>query len=375
MANNLAAVIPQILAQGLLALRSNVVMPALVNSDFSLDAAEKGATIDVPIPSAIAVQDVAPAATPPATANTIATKAIITLDQWKEAPFYLSDKDLLEASNGIIPMQASEAVKALAGNVNAFIMSNYTGIYGFSGAAGVTPFASDVSEATNARKVLNNQLAPLEDRRMVIDPDAEANALGLRAFQDMSFSGSAAAIVEGRINRKLGFDWFMDQQVVSHTKGTDNGAFLINDAAHAAGVKTVSVDTGTGDAVAGDIFTVAGDAQTYTVTSIVGTAPMTSINYEPANVVAFTDDAAITFKASHVVNLAFHRDAFAFATRPLVDQNLEGMGSIVQAAVDPVSGLTLRLEVTREHKRIRYSYDILYGASMVRAPLAVRLAG
>lgn len=370
MANSLSAVIPQILAQGLLALRENVVMPALVNSDYSVEAAQKGATIDVPIPSAIAVQTVSPAATPPSTADVAPTTVSIALDQWKEAPFYLTDKDLMEAVRGIIPMQASEAIKAIANDVNSYIMGKYLKIYGYAGTAGTTPFGSGTTEATAARKVLNNQLAPLDDRRLVIDPDAEAQALDLRAFQDMSFSGSAAGIIEGRVNRKLGFDWFMDQQVKTHTN-TGAGTVTLNQADHAIGDTTLTWDGGGTEPGNGDIFTVAGDTQTYVVTAHTAT----TITYSPAAKVAWADNAAITFKATHVVNLGFHRDAFAFATRPLADENVEGLGSIVQAAIDPVSGLALRLEVTREHKRIRWSYDVLYGAELVRPELAVRLAG
>jgi len=374
MANTLAEVIPQILAQGLMALRENVVMPALVNSDYSEEAKEKGNSVDVPIPSAIAAQDVSPAATPPVTADIAPTTVSVPLDQWKEAPFYLSDKDLKEAVNGVIPMQASEAVKSIANAVNAHIMAQYKGIYGFYGTPGTTPFGSGTTDATQVRKILNQQLAPLQDRRLVFDTEAEANALDLRAFQDMSFSGDAAAIRDGKINRKLGFDWFMDQDIPVHTAGGATG-YLVNDAAVVTGVKSVSVDTGAGVPVTGDIFTVAGDSQTYTITGVTGAGPITAMTFEPAIQVAWADNAAITFKDSHTVNLAFHRDAFAFASRPLLDLQSQGLGSIIQSATDPVSGLTMRLELTREHKRYRWSFDMLYGAALARRELAARLAG
>ncbi len=377
MANDLTAVIPQILAQGLMALRSNNVMPALVNSDYDTEAAQQGATIDVPIPSAIAAQAVTPANTPPATADVNPTSVPIELSQWYEAPFYLTDKDLKEAMNGTIPMQASEAVKALADNVNAYIFSFYTGVYGSVGVAGTTPFGTDTTEATEARKVLNQQLAPMNPRRFVIDPDAEAKALNLRAFQDFSFSGSAEGIREGEINRKLGFDWLMDQQVPTHTSG--GAASATTDATgYAVGLKTVALaSAGTGAFLVGDIITFAGDTQTYVITS--GDADVSdggSISFEPGLQVAIPASAtAITATATHVVNLAFHRDAFAFASRPLEDVVDPRLGSIIVSQADPVSGLSLRLEVKREHKRTRWSFDILYGAQLIRRELATRVLG
>ena len=309
--NDLSKVVDKLLAQGLLALRGTCVMPRLVNSDYSNLAAQQGASIDVPIPSAIKAQAVTPGATSQDTGDISPVSATIKLDRWMEAPFYLTDKDLMEANRGVITMQASEAVKAIANDVNATLLGLGRKFYGMVGTPGTTPF-STVVDATNARKVLNRQLAPVNDRRIVLDPDAEAAALGLSGFADVSKSGDARPIIDGTIGRKYGFDWAMDQQVPSFEASVmTEGALTVNGANEAG---------------------------------------------------------------AQVVSLAFHRDAIAFATRPLMD-SANGLGNLTQSAVDPVSGLSLRLEVSREHKRTRFSYDILYGADVVRRELGCRIAG
>ena len=154
MANSLSAVMPKILARGLLALREQAVMPRLVNADYSNDAARKGDTIDVPLPSAVAATDVAPSHAAPASADSAPTVVQIPLNHWKKAGFHLTDREVLEidAAESFVPMQMSEAVRALANAVNASVHAEYAGIYGFVGTAGSTPFGADVSNATAASK-------------------------------------------------------------------------------------------------------------------------------------------------------------------------------------------------------------------------------
>lgn len=381
MANDLSAVAPRILAQGLMALRNMNVMPAIVNSDYDDEFKQQGNSVDVPVPGAVAVQDVTPANTPPSTADQTPTYVQIVLDKWKEAPFHMSDKDLRQVMNGFLPVQASEAVASLADQINSDIFSVYKGIYGYVGTAGTTPFASDYGAATDARKVLNKQKCPRHDRRMVIDPDAEANALKLTPFADASFSASPSVIQEGEIVRKLGFDWFSDQQVPTHTAGTITTGLIAKAAtAQALGLKavvaTTAASTGACALLEGDIITFAGHSQTYVLTAAAtqaSAATDVTLNIEPGLQKALVGSEAITVKASHVVNLAFNRLAIAFASRPLEDT--EGLGNIIQTASDPVSKVTLRLEISREHKRTRFSYDILYGVKLVRRPLATRVAG
>ena len=377
MANTLTETVPKLLAQGLLALRQMAIMPQLVNRRYEVLAGRQGSTIDVPIPSAITAQAVSPAATPPSTADIAPTSVAIPLDQWYEAPFYLTDKDMLEIQDGTIPMVASEAVKSLANNVDIFLLTLGKKFYGVAGVAGTTPFGNEkTTDASSLRTVLNKQLADMDPRHVVLSPEAEGSALNVRAFQDASFGGGVQALLQGNLNNKLGFRWWMDQNVLTHTAGT--GANYLTNVATAitAGSKTITVDTGTGTILVGDIITFATHTQTYVVTSALA-ANVFSI--EPGLVVAVANNVAILAPGdtggvgTHVLNLGFHRDAIAFATRPL--EGSSHPGSIIDAATDPISGLTLRLEVTREHKRDRFSFDILYGGEVVRRELGARLLG
>lgn len=371
MANDLTEVIPKLLVQGLRALRENTVMALLVNREYESTAGEKGSTIDVPIPSAIEATDVTPANIAPNPGDTVPTSVPIPLDQWKEAAFYLSDKNQLEAINDIMPMQASEAVKSLANVVDVFILELYKGFFGVAGTAGTTPFTGGTTEdATELRKVLSEQLAPPGDRWAVLNPDAEQKALDIRAFQDMSWNGSTAAIIEGQLNRKMGFGWFMDQNVRTHVSGT--GTLYVTSGASSVGATVIPLITGSGTIVVGDIITFASDPQTYTV--LVGIAAPGSVTISPALRVAQTGAEAVAITPTHVVNLGFHRDAIAFASRPLQRYGSE-FGVVSQTAIDPVSGLALRVEAKHEFKRLRFSYDILFGAAVIRPELGARLLG
>lgn len=388
MANTLTAIMPKILARGLMSLREMCMMPRLVNGDYSSDAAKPGSTIDVPVPTAQTVDDITPSNTPPAPASKTPTTVQIILNKWKKTEFFLTDKELgeIDRNQSFYPMQAAEAVRALANQVNSDIFANYVGVYGYTGTAATTPFAigsgsfaAPPTSATNLRKVLNQQVCPLQNRRCVLDFAAGANALSLPAFANVAEAGDAGPKIQGTIGRKFGLDWYEDDIVPTHTTGAA-GTFLLDDTvARAVGLKTLHMDGATTKPSVGDVFTIAGDTQTYTVTAsttLVGTD--TDVSFEPGLKVAIPaadGNEAVTFKASHVVNLGFHRDAFAFANRPISDLTLFKGGSEITSLTDPVTGISMTLEVSRQHHQTVWEFSMLYGSKLVRPELAARLAG
>lgn len=381
--NTLAPVIPTLFAQGLKALRSNSVMPSLVNSDFGTEVKQKGDTIQVPVPSVMIATDVIPGAFAPDPQNVAPTTAPIALSNWKEAPFTLTEKELAQVIDGVVPIQLSAAVEAIATTINASILALYNGVYGYAGAAGTTPFATDLTTATTARKILGVQLAPTQNRRMVLNPDAEANALGLPAFSQYLQSGDANVIREGEIGRKLGFDWFMDQQVPTHVSGTITTGLIakastVQPVGATSITATTAASTGACALLFGDIIQFSGDSQTYTLTANATQATAATdvtLAISPPKKVALAGSETITVKASHVVNLAFHRDAFAFASRPLMNQDFTKDADEEFMASDPVSKITMRLSYRQEFHRTRFAFDVLWGVGLIRPQLACRVAG
>ncbi|OUR76609.1 hypothetical protein A9Q83_13635 [Alphaproteobacteria bacterium 46_93_T64] len=378
MTNDVSAVMPKILARGLMSLREQAIMPRLVNGNFSAEAAEKGDTIDVPLPADLVAADVTPGSVPPASTSTELEKVQIELNNWKKSSFHLTDKEMMEISahDSFVPMQASSAIRALANAVNETIHDQYKGVYGLVGTPGNTPFATDSTNATAARKLLLKQRAPKENRFGVLNFDAEANALDLASFSDADKTGSNSVKIEGEIGRKFGINWFSDDHVKRHETGAATSSSILVDIAGSSG-KVLKATGFTSAPIEGDVFTIAAGSQQYVVNSASasdGDSYILSVSPALANDVADSDE--VMFIASHEVNLVFNRDAFAFANRPLAQSNSgDGLGSQIMSMTDPQTGLSLRLEVSRQYKQVVWEFDLLWGVKLVRPELAIRLAG
>lgn len=377
MANDLEKVKAKILVRALKIFRSQSVLPLLVNRNITEDGAQRGDTINVPVPNTLQATDVVPSHVPPANQDTGLTTVPVTLDQWKEVFFHLTDKDMgdIDASKTFLPMQVESAIEALARAVNGSIFEKYKQVYNWLGTPGVTPFAT-TETAIQARRIMSQKNIPTDKRVFVLDPVATANALTLPAFQDVDKAGKTSVKIEGELGRFFGFDFFEDNAAPVHTKGAA-GTILVDQATSVFGLKGVHVDGVTALPVKGDVFTVAGDSQTYVVT---GTSALDTgdadIYFEPKAKTAWADNAVLTFKADHQVNLALHRDAIAFAMRNLVSSTIDyKLGSEMMSMRDPETGLVMRLEITRQHKQTRWSVDMLWGSSLVRPEAALRVAG
>lgn len=387
--NTLTSYIQPLLAQGLKSLRERSVLPRLVNHDYDPAPGAKGTTVTIAIPSAVTATDVTPGHTAPDTGPIVPTTRSLVVDQWKEAAFTLTDKDLMSVSMGIIPMQADEAIKAISEAMETHLWSKLLYVPYQNGTAGTTPFAvnattglNDMSVYVNARKALNIRRVPIDPRLSLIDPDAAGNLLQGRQFIDAAWRGDTGGIIQGQIGFKLGANWAESNFVPTNAAtALSAGAATVN-GVNAAGALIVSIAkaTNTAPLKAGNTITIATGpaAGIYIVTAdttlIVGN---TSVPITPGLRGASAGGETVTLQATSVRNVLMHRDALAFVTRPLAESTPPGGESLAafDTIVDPISGLTLRLELTREFKQWRWSYDALWGAELVRPDFAQIMLG
>lgn len=251
-----------------------------------------------------------------------------------------------------------------------------------------------MDKVLQAGERLDYNLAPKADRTLLVNPATQRQAV--TAFSGL-FNNQATIgkqYTRGRMsNDTLGFDWYSSTMMPTLTRGTANGAYLVNGANQSG--SSLVVDGGTGTIKKGDTFTIAGvfavhpqtkenlgylreftattdyagGAGTIQITpALVPTGTEQNVSAAPADNVAVTVEGA-----SGVIydqNLAFARDLAYFVTADLpMPKNMEAAGSRT------LDGIRLRYvqgyDITNDRWLSRF--DILCGAGILYPEYGVRL--
>ena len=296
------------------------------------------------------------------------------------------------------------AMSVLAANIESDAMSMYKDVYNHVTDVGATV---DVADVLNAGKVLTDNLAPYDNRTLNLSTQDNVDLVDAIKGLYNDQTKVAKNYREGRVaSNTFGYSNIMENTMwPQHTTGTDDGTgdYLVNDAGTIAeGSTSVTTDTGAGTYLIGDIFYFAGvfhvhpetkatttKLKEFTITANSGTSA-TTINFSPAmystgakqNVSAMPANNAALHKnesdqstdiaasADFGVSLAYHKDAFAFATADLLMPT-----GVDFAAREVVDGISMR--IVRDYAISTDTFpcrlDVLYGYKTVRPELACRI--
>ena len=280
------------------------------------------------------------------------------------------------------------AMSVLAANIEADAMSMYRDTYN---QVDNQTLAATFAKVLQGRKVLVDNLAPLSARTCNLNTQDNMDLVdalkGL--FNDKTTISKQNR--EGYMGRTAGFDFMENTLWPSHPRAASAG-FIVNGAGQTGATLTVS--TGTGLPVVGDVITLAGVFRVHPETKqstgvlqqfVIGAgATLTSFPISPAIVTTGAGQnvsgspaasAVVNFagaaSANYGISMAYQKGAFAFATADMVMPR--GVDFASREVFDGVSMRIVR-QYDINNDKFPCRLDVLYGYKTIRPQLACRLA-
>ena len=371
MANTLTGIIPTLYeALNVVSREMTGFVPA-VKSDSNAARAAKDQTVRVPLGVSGAVEDITPGATPAASGSTTVGYADITITKSRAAPILWNGEEIKAVgSNGtynqLLADQFADGMRKLVNEIEVDLWSAaYKGASRGYGTAGTAPFgtAGDLSDVAGVLRILEDNGVPKTDLQLALGSAAMAN---LRGKQSVLFkvneAGSSDMLRNGMTDRLQGFALRNSGGISVHTKGT--GASYQLSAAGAVGDTAISVDTGSGTILAGDVVTFAGTSDKYMVNTALSGGSF-SIG-KPGLLAIEADNDAVTVGNSYTPNVAFARSAIVLAARaPALPEGGDSADDRMMIT-DPMTGLTFEVSIYRQYRQVKYEIAIAWGCSAIK---------
>lgn len=348
-----------------------------VSMDANASRAAVGQTIRSPIAPASTAADITPATNAPDTGDQTFTNRTLSISKARAVPVRWTGEEQRGMNSGpgyrnLLRDQFSQAMRTLVNEVEADLAGEYIEASRAYGTAGTTPFASDLSDTAEVRKILADNGAPLSDMQLVLNTTAGAKMRTLTQLTKANEAADASLLRQGVLLDIHGMQIRESAQVQSHTKGTGSG-YLVNDASLAVGDTVIAADTGSGTIVAGDVVTFAGDTNKYVVTSALSGGSFTIA--APGLRTAVADNSAITVGDDYSANMAFSKSSIVLATRAPAIPEEGDQADDAMIITDPRSGLSFEVRLYKEYRRIKYEIALAWGFNIMKPEHTALLLG
>lgn len=359
------------------------------DDSFAKTGAKIGDSLRIRLPNQYTVRSGANLSTQATTENSVT----LQVNNQRGVDTTFTSSDLTLSLDDFSKRILQPAMSVLAANIEADAMSMALDVYNAVNNVGS---ALTFNRVMQARKVLNDNLAPMDDQRSVLlntqdNVDLVDALKGL--FQDSS--AIKEQYKEGQMGRTGGFDFYENTLIPTQTTGTAASAtgYTVNGASQVG--STLVVATGSNTFQRGDVITLAGcfqvhpetkvstgNLQQFVVTAnyaggagnlaispaIVTSGGTQNVSASPTNGGAITKVGGAS--AIYRPSLAYHRDAFAFATADLMMP--QGVDFASRQVMDGIS-----MRIVRQYAISSDTFptriDVLYGYRTIRAQLAARI--
>jgi len=374
-ANTLTGLIPTIYNAADVVSRELVGLIPAVSSDMQFTRAAVGQVVSSPVTGAATATDITPAVTPPNDGDQTVNAINMTITKARRVPIRWNGEEKLGLDNNgakfniIFRDQVAQAMRTLTNEVESDLAALHAFASRAYGTAGTTPFASNLGDPAQMRKILADNGAPPTDMQLVIDTSAGAAMRTLAQLTKANEAADTSLLRRGVLLDIHGFAIRESAGIKTSVAGTGSGA-TTNATGYPVGATVITLaSAGTGTLLAGDAVSFAGDTNKYLLgsgdadTSNGGTITLAAPGLRKAIPAAAT---AITVVAAATRNMAFARSAIQLATRapalpPQGDSAVDR-----QLVTDPVSGLTFEIAMYAQYRQMQYEVSMAWGVKAVK---------
>ncbi len=385
MPNTLTSLIPSLYAALDVVSRELVGAIPAATRDSRTDRAALGqAVISFRAPQSTA-SDITPGVTPPNDGDQVIGNTSVTITKARRVPFRWNGEETLGVNNSgagagaIQGDQIQQAIRTLVNEIEIDVV-NAARIASSRayGTAGTTPFATDLSDPAQIRKILDDNGAPGE-RALIIDTTAGAKLRTMSQLTKANESGTTMTLRDGALLDLHGFVIKESAGVGVNTAGSITGA--VTAGAAAIGATSITLTTGAAMAVAlvaGDVVTFAGSTHKYVVATALTLGASTSgvlVLADPGLRAAVGAATAISVGASYTGNVAFSRSSLILATRAPALPDGGDMAVDRMVVVDPRSGMAFEVAMYAQYRQMQYEVSAAWGVKGIKPNHSAILLG
>lgn len=389
-ANTLTRLIPDLYAAMDVVSRELVGMIPSVMRNASAERAAVGQAVVWPIAPTMGTFNVTPAMAVPEPADRTIANDTMTITKSKGVEFGWTGEEqrgLNAGGPGYLSVQGdlfAQGLRTLANEVEGDLVSAAAvAASAATGTAGTTPFATNVGDSAQVRKLLDDAGAPGSERSLILDTSGGAALRTLQNLTRVNEAGTAMTLRDGELLNLNGLSIKeTGQPYYTTTYGTAASATTTN-AGFAKGATTIALaSAGTGTIIAGDFISFAGDSRKYRVVtgdtdtsnggSVVIAAPGLIM---PIPGVATAITVARPSSGNYTRNVAFSRNAMALAARAPALPNEGDLAIERRLITDVRSGLTFEVALYPGYRKIRAEVTLAWGVKAVKAEHIVALLG
>jgi hypothetical protein len=382
-------------------LENNLVLTRNVNrqydSSFAVEGAKIGDTLRIRLPDRALVTDGAALGVQEVNEQ----QTTLTISSQKHIGVNFTSAEMALSLDDFADRILKPRVSQLASSIDADVANSFKSIYQSVGTPGTTPATSLVLLQGNQK--LNEAAAVMSPRYVTVNPAANAALVeGMKGLFNPT-STISRQFKNGMMGEGiLGYDEInMSQSIKQHTNGDWGTAIEVDGTTTTQGTSQLNI-TFTGSSKTwnvGDVFTIegvyavnpqtresTGSLQQFVVTEALTGTSTGTLKFSPAlytsshalaTVTAFpADNADITMLGSaagqYAQNLIYHKDAITFATADLLLPQ-----GVDMASRKVHNGISMRIvrQYDINNDRMPCRIDVLYGYSVIRPQMAVRLWG